>query len=494
MYKYIFFFCSFFFVSLHTFAEPLVLLDVIESDFAPVISEQEYFPYQKAILFDASESKYTEENGEESVRFFWNFHDGTGEKEGKEVVYTFNKLGKQLVSLRMIQGEKENNIEKTLTVFDKKKVLITDMNAFLEFSEETIDQAKEKGTFLKVLSLSPDASEFASETTLLQMIGENISFLQESDTIIFATHSFDSLSVFTKAFLEAETDIYFPDKTLLVKIVEGSFSLQKNIVYRFLEPLKTSLVFITRTEALLPLFEFSKKDQLESVLEARAIEYDIVDENSAPSGILVFSRLISLFLQKGLPANSLYLLLAFPFIAFMVAFFRQFVGMTTYGVYIPIMLSLSFFVLGIEFGVNLGFRYVFRSFEMLYIPRVALNLSLTALSFLGIIYFAVLSDSVFPLSVTMFPLLVITTLSERFVSLQSHEGNKEAVLGVGETFIVAFVSYYFLNFSFMRESIMALPELVILPLFGILLLGKYSGLRLTEFFKFRALLREGIEE
>ena len=80
------------------------------------------------------------------------------------------------------------------------------------------------------------------------------------------------------------------------------------------------------------------------------------------------------------------------------------------------------------------------------------------------------------------------------MTAKSEEGLRNAILGVIETLVVVIGSYYLMLWASFNNLVISWPEVVLLPLVGILLLGKFSGLRVSEYFRFRSLFSEHTEE
>lgn len=216
-----------------------------------------------------------------------------------------------------------------------------------------------------------------------------------------------------------------------------------------------------------------------------------------------FSWMIDYFIQNGVASDILYLVLAVPFITFIIAFFRQVVGISTFGVYSPLLISLSFLLLGQLFGlamllliiaVSSILRKMISKVNLLYIPRTSFLISCTALSFFIVIWFAINFGSPVAIGVAIFPMLMISTISERINSAQIEEGFSEAFKGIVQTIIISLVAYYFVIWPWLIKTTIAYPEIILLPLVGTLLLGKFTGLRLIEYFRFRTLFKDTIEE
>jgi hypothetical protein len=217
----------------------------------------------------------------------------------------------------------------------------------------------------------------------------------------------------------------------------------------------------------------------------------------------VLSRLVTFFIEKGVSADSVYLILVIPFLTFIVIFFRHVIGVSTFGVYTPVIIAVAFFIIGPLIGVLSFFfavvtsyvvKYIFDKFDLLYLPKVALNLSFIALSFLILMFAVVWFGNSASLSLAVFPMLVMSTLSEKFMAAKLEEGLHNAVVGVIQTFGVIIISYYVMRWTDFNNLLVSWPEIILLPLLGTLLLGKFSGLRISEYFRFRSLFSDHTEE
>ena len=481
----------------------LVKSRIIEATFDAKITVDDYVPVGKAVLFDASDSKIYDEKEYGPAAYKWDFLDETGEKIGKEQVYSYDTPGKQKVKLTIKQGSEEISIEKEIFVYLKKALLITDSDHEGLLKDINI-QSAEAGTWLKTFSVGVEDTGFLAEEKLLQKITESAEFIKEADLLLFYTSSIDSFSAFTRFYKGLADETMFPlSQKIFVQVSDGNFGIQKNIIDRSRKILGVPSVLLTRKEAFNPLFESADLSRAIDVLDSRVIENVMVDERIGRAPAFFLSKIISFFVTSGITSNTLYLLLVFPFLVFFVAFARQFIGFSTFGVYLPVMLSLSFFVLGVSFAfmvitfvafVSIIIRLFLVKVEMLYIPKVALGLSTIALSFFGVIWLALYTDSSIVIPLAIFPMLVISTLSEKFISAQSQEGMWSAVVDMIETILVAFVAYFLTDLTFFRDLLLSLPELIFIPLIAMFFLGKFTGLRITEYFKFRSVLREGTEE
>ncbi len=473
---------------------------VEESKIQPVIGSEDFIGVGKKVLFDASESVLLDPD--KPAVYIWNFGDGYTDA-GKEVVHQYARTGAYTVNLRVRQGENVGEVVKDVFVYDRNALLITDHDKEEELSLIR-EQAAENGVALQILSVVLEEGGFVAEDRLVEEIKENGNYISNSHILIFYSKSAIGLQTFSRYFqsLRSEQKKLISQKFFTV-LTDGSLDVAGNLAFQAFDIIEPEHILLSRPEALGALFTVKDYEEVVGVLQSRGVEYEIINEERGKSVVFVLSSLISLFLAKGATSSSIYLLLAVPFLAFVVVFFRQVVGLTTFGVYTPVMIAASFFILGIWLGIltflfavltSYIVKYVVNKFELLYVPKVGLNLSFISLSFLFVVLLILLLDISVPLSLAIFPMLVMSNVAEKFMAAQSEEGFRGAMMAVAETLIVVVVAYYLIIWTSFSNLVMSWPELVLTPILLTLLLGKFSGLRLNEYLRFRSLFSDHTEE
>ncbi|XOU94354.1 MAG: 7TM domain-containing protein [Candidatus Kerfeldbacteria bacterium] len=468
----------------------------------PIIISEDYIEFGKKSLFDASDSITIKDAGTPIYR--WDFSDTNTAQFGQEVIHEFDSYGLHNVTLTIQQREQKELIKKDIFVYDKQVLLITDKNIFEEFSLIE-DQAANNGVQLKVISAVEEDTGFLTEEKLLPLITEESEFIKNADSLIFYTNASIGLQAFSRYWQNQEEDKKITsDNKLFIKITDQNIGITSKLTQQSFQVIQPNFILLTRPESLNPIFETKDYNLLSTNLTNRAIEYRIIDSRSEKSPIFFLSHAITNFITKGIPSNTIYMLLVFPFIAFVITLARQFVGMSTFGIFTPLVISLSLYILGIVFGIGILLiivvvsyllRKLLNKFKLLYIPKTGIVLSLIGLSFLGFVWFLSYYQISLAISIAIFPMLVMSTLSEKFLSAQSEAGLKEALWSALSTVIVSIVAYYLIVWNTFNSLIMSWPELIILPIIGLVILGKFTGLRLTEFFRFRSLFQDkNIEE
>lgn len=469
----------------------------IGDELVPKILSEDFIFVNKKTLFDASNSQLV--SAEITPTYRWNFSDVETPQFGKEIIREFERTGIHRVMLTIQQGELSVTIDKEVFVYDKQVLMMTDKN-IAEGFQLIVDQAANNGVLLKVISAFEEKTGFLTEEKLVSRIGEETEFIKDVDALIFYTKASLGLQAFTRYWqnLKENKTINLKEK-LLIKITNENIAIFSELTQQSFQVLQPKNILLTRPEALNPIFETKDYNLVTTNLDQRAIEYRIIDERSEKSNFYFLSHAITTFIAKGVPTNTIYLLLAFPFIAFIITFIRQVIGISAFGIYTPSVIALSLLILGIYFGVGtliivVAVSYLLRTilnkFKLLYIPKTSLILSVIALSFLGLIWFLSYYRVSLAISLAIFPMLVMSTLSEKFLSAQSEEGLSEALSGAIKTILIAIAAYSIVVWTEFTNLIMSWPELVIVPLLGMILLGRFSGLRFTEYVRFRSLFKE----
>jgi hypothetical protein len=215
-----------------------------------------------------------------------------------------------------------------------------------------------------------------------------------------------------------------------------------------------------------------------------------------------YHPIIQFFVAAGVPVETVYLLLMLPVIATLVAFFRQIVGIKAFGIYTPSIITFAFLAFGekgLKYGIAIFFavigmgilsRYLLRPFRLLYLPRVAITLSIISLTVLSILALGATLHRTGLAAVDIFPLLILVTLAEKFIATQIEQGAKTALILAGETLIISMIGYFAIGWPALRDFFLQYPWAIFATFFINIGLGKWSGLRLVELFRFRHILKQ----
>ncbi|MDA8405702.1 MAG: UUP1 family membrane protein [Deltaproteobacteria bacterium] len=200
-----------------------------------------------------------------------------------------------------------------------------------------------------------------------------------------------------------------------------------------------------------------------------------------------------------LPVNTqavFRILLTIPIGAFLLVILRNVVGVKTFGTFMPVLIALAFRETGLIWGVllfsvvvalGLVTRFYLEKLKLLVVPRLAAVLIVVVLLILGL---SILTHSLGihrGLSMALFPLVILTMTIERMSIVWEERGAAESLLsGLGSIFAAA-LAFIAMNNKLLEHLVFVFPELLLVLLAATLLLGRYSGYRLTDLYRFKAL-------
>lgn len=209
--------------------------------------------------------------------------------------------------------------------------------------------------------------------------------------------------------------------------------------------------------------------------------------------------IIQYFINLGVPIDTAVLLLMFPLIATLIAFSRQIVGIKAFGIYTPSIIIFAFLATGIKYGivifagvilVGMAVRFLLKRFRLLYLPRVAITVSIVAIFMLLMLALGGLLQRTGLAAVSIFPLLIMITIVEKFVATQIEKGSRTAIYLALETLVISIIGYYLLSWQFLITLVIAYPWIILFTLPINIFLGKWSGLRIVEYFRFREVFKK----
>jgi len=211
----------------------------------------------------------------------------------------------------------------------------------------------------------------------------------------------------------------------------------------------------------------------------------------------LFQQLIAQTIESGVSQETVILFLLLPLVAGVVAAIRHLIGFHGFGILIPTAIALTLAVTGISAGLLVFLTILLtatlaRSFlsklRLHYLPRMALVLWFVTVAVLVLIFVS----PIFKLGLTkvsIFPVLILILLAEEFISVQIGKSLREATRLTAETIIIALSGYFIFNLRPLQEFALRQPHWIILaPLVLNLLVGRFSGLRLLEYLRFKKLL------
>lgn len=208
---------------------------------------------------------------------------------------------------------------------------------------------------------------------------------------------------------------------------------------------------------------------------------------------------VNYFTNQGVPQDTVELLLVLPIIATFIALLRQVIGVKAFGIYTPLLVIFAFLAIGIKYGVavfvsvilvGMLMRIILRKLRLLYLPRVAITLTVVAFAMLAVLVVGGSLQRTGLAAVSIFPLLIMIIIVEKFIAAQIERGNRTAILLAVETLVIAVAGYYLASWKELINIIVSYPWVVLLIIPFNIFLGKWTGLRLNEYWRFREIIKK----
>lgn len=213
----------------------------------------------------------------------------------------------------------------------------------------------------------------------------------------------------------------------------------------------------------------------------------------------IFQSLIAQMIGRGVSEETVVLLMLLPLVASLAAAARHLVGFRGFGIFIPTIIAVVFAVVGIGTGILVFLviltlatisRWLLRSIRLHYWSRMALLLWCVTLGVLAMVLFTSLLGLNQLGSISIFPIVILVLLAEEFMAVQIGKSLQEATRLTVETLVIAFAGYFIFSLSFLRRWALVYPHWVLLvPVIFNLWVGKFTGLRLLEYWRFKELLK-----
>jgi len=205
-------------------------------------------------------------------------------------------------------------------------------------------------------------------------------------------------------------------------------------------------------------------------------------------------RLSLLFLPLQVQ-HTLRILLLVPLGALAMCVLRNIIGLQTFGLFMPVLIALAFTGTGLAWGtlflgVIVGFallsRVWIRHLYLLLAARIAFILTLIILLMAALF---IIGDAYgMPSSgVGVFPFVIMTMIVERISVGLEEEGVAQTVRRITATLTAIYLTYGVIHVRGLQTLFLVYPELLLVILGLLVAVGRYTGYRLTELIRFRAL-------
>jgi len=205
-------------------------------------------------------------------------------------------------------------------------------------------------------------------------------------------------------------------------------------------------------------------------------------------------------IKAGVPTNTIVLILLLPLLATIVVAFRYLVGLSGIGLLVPIALSITllatdvtpgFIMLAAIIVASLISRFFLKRFPIMQMPKVALSMLMVSIFLLVALTISSIYGIIDVRNLSIFPILLYILLSDRIVTIFLERDFIETIQTTVITLFLAILGFLLLTWEQLRLFTLIYPEWILLLIPLNIMIGRYFGLRVTEYIKFQPVLRHG---
>lgn len=199
--------------------------------------------------------------------------------------------------------------------------------------------------------------------------------------------------------------------------------------------------------------------------------------------------------------NAFKYILLIPIGALVVVIMRLLVGVHTSGTFMPILIALAFIktslitgllIFLLVVGTGLIIRAYLSKLNLLLVARISAVIIVVVAIMAAISIISQKLGFSQALTVTFFPMIILAWTIERMSILWEEEGPKEVMVQGGGSLLVAVITYLCITNRVVEYLTFNFPELLLVNLGLILILGQYSGYRLTELRRFQPMAEQNV--
>lgn len=207
--------------------------------------------------------------------------------------------------------------------------------------------------------------------------------------------------------------------------------------------------------------------------------------------------------------NLFLILLLIPLVATIIGIARYVIGLRSINFYTPLFATFVFFdiannsgaqtnfLTGLKYGLlfficifatSTIFYKLLKKLRMHYIPKLSLIITATSLTMMILITAMILLERTLTLSFAPFLFIALIVSSEGFMGVYAKKNFKYTVSIAIETLLITLISYSVISLESLQQFILHNPWSILILVVINLYVGRFLGLRLTEYWRFRTIL------
>jgi hypothetical protein len=329
-------------------------------------------------------------------------------------------------------------------------------------------------------------------------VNNNIALIRKAHALLLVTR--DDAGLYALMTL-GEKDVALEDKRI---VISGDFPrpvgrILGSVLYRLLDP--GEVVLVNRNVGLLPLWEIVRANVIDGVpMAEEATKWEIeptIVSHATYEDLNPWRRAVvsswARAVRAQVPLQALTLILVLPVIAALIVVMRTVIGVETFGVFSPVIVSLAFLTTGLRWGAAIFAMIVgIGAFVRALLQRVRLQLVARLAILIAVVAAIMAALSVIGgsfgigalMNISIFPMVIMSSVIENFATSQAEFGTREAIRLTVNTLLLSALCYVAVEETGLQSLLLTFPELLLVAIVADIALGKWRGLRALEYLRF----------
>lgn len=241
---------------------------------------------------------------------------------------------------------------------------------------------------------------------------------------------------------------------------------------------------------------------LKKQVETDNYSYTSISEQKGIAPYFFVSQFINTLSNTWVKLSDIYIILLLPIFLTLVGFSKHVIWISTLGTIIPVFMSLLYIELWIPFTlwllallviVNIWISKFISKYTLLYTPKVTfitiLNLFVFMFLYQVVWYFDILEMQLD----NILYIVLFFIIAEKLITIITSKEFREYKKSLSWTIIISLLCYMLYNIDTLLVFLAAYPEVLIILVPFNFILGRFTGLRITEYLRFREIVKS-IEE
>lgn len=209
---------------------------------------------------------------------------------------------------------------------------------------------------------------------------------------------------------------------------------------------------------------------------------------------------ISLLKTLNISPQTASILLLLPFCTLLISALRNVIGLSSFGTFMPMLIGSACVFMGPVLGLA-GFCTIIiiatlasaltSRLALLKIPRLAIVVTITNLATIGLLS---LVRDISPVDIgvmSLFPVIIVAFIADKLFDMKKSGQWRSILSTTMGTLSIIVMCFVALSSSILQTAFALLPELYFLVLGGLIHVGSWTGIRMSEIWRFKSLLLLG---